>query len=169
MYGTFTVLHFQYSWTCITWQFHCCSVGEWPGGGVGSQGLDCYSSWRLDVGGTEVVFFVCVCVCSFYNWLYKKMCFCWNAWHWLQDSKKYSQWSAYGETLFYYHAVNHVLTCERAVFWSLIFKLGLFFFFFLVIDVFADMLEWNMCNPFCSHKQHQTDQHSRMPSTLRTI
>lgn len=25
-------------------QFHCCFVGEWPGGGVGSQGLDHYSS-----------------------------------------------------------------------------------------------------------------------------
>lgn len=44
LYGTFTVLHFQYSWTCITWLFHCFSVGKRPGGWVELHGLDHYSS-----------------------------------------------------------------------------------------------------------------------------
>lgn len=52
----------------------------------------------------------------------------------------YLQNLACGETLFYYHGVNHVLTCEQAesFFDALFSHLG---FFFLLIDVFTDMLE----------------------------
>lgn len=61
-----------------------------------------------------------------------------------EDYMEYLQNLACGETLFYYHRVNHVLTCERAEslgFFDALFSNMGFFFFFLVIDVFTDMLE----------------------------
>lgn len=61
--------------------------------------------------------------------------------------KEYEEYIEYlqnltcGETLFYYHGVNHVLKSEQpeTFFDTLFSNVGCFFF--LVIDVFTDMLE----------------------------